>query len=342
MKRVNENRVRAGTGETSRDRHEERRPHKQGRDRAWSDARERMEGAGRWDLLPWLEGVRGSGVVARAARTSGADEHLVLAQAVDVALRLPARGQLLSAFAREVAGDPHALGVGTPLGSLALRAAAAVAGWSQVPAASEGRRRLWQEVGIDSDLLSAEVLVLGLRPKGDGRLARHLRESAEEGEPGRVTMRELSRAELAFAPGEAVFSCTNPAIMAAAADSLGARCAPLVCVEGIPSTAAMDLMRRMASAGATLRVRADFDWAGLRIAGQVIAATGALGWRFGADDYLSALGGGRGGPALGRNRSPSPWDERLAREMARAGVSVPEELLVAELLGDLDQRCGTT
>lgn len=318
-----------------RDRRAERGARREERERAWAEARVRIEGAGRSDLLAWLDAVRGSGALVRAARASGAEERTVLQRAVDVALRLPARGQLLPVFASEVAGDPHALDVGTPLGALALRAAAAVAGWSEVPAAALGRRRLWQEVGIDCDPLSADVLVLGLRPGGCGRLARHLRESAADGEPRRVTLRELARAELDFAPGEPAFACENPGVVAAAADALGPRCAALVCLEGVPSTAATALLGRIASAGGSLRVRADFDWAGLRIAGQMIAATGARGWRFGAEDYLAALATGRAGPTLAGTRSPSPWDERLGREMARAGVSVPEERLVAELIDDL-------
>ena len=64
-------------------------------------------------------------------------------------------------------------------------------------------------------------------------MAGQLRESAQDGEPRRVTLRELSRAELVVAPSTVVFVCENPAVVEAAADALGSRCPWLVCVEGV-------------------------------------------------------------------------------------------------------------
>jgi len=303
------------------------------RELVWAAARARLEAAGREDLAPWLEALRAGGSVRRAAR-EGQGEAELLARAVDVALRLPASGKLLSVLAAECASDPHALDPGTPLGGLALRAAAAIAGWSEVPTAAAARRELWSEVGVDCDALSAEALVLGLRPRGDGLLARHLCEAAAAGEPRRITLRELRASDLAAVPGEPVFVCENPAVVAAAADALGDRCAPVVCVEGVPSTAAMELLGRLVASGARLLVRADFDWAGLRIAGQVLAAGGSP-WRFASADYLAAVESGRGGPALGGREAVAPWAPALAEAMRSRGVAVPEERVIEDLVADL-------
>jgi uncharacterized protein (TIGR02679 family) len=157
-----------------RDRRADRHAARSAREQAWAVARARLDSAGRDDLVPWLDALRASGSVRRAAREAQGEVDL-LGRAVDVALRLPASGKLLSVLAAECAGDPHSLDPGTPLGGLALRAAAAVAGWSEVPAAAASRRKLWAEVGVGCYALSAQVLVLGLRPEGAGLLARQLR-----------------------------------------------------------------------------------------------------------------------------------------------------------------------
>jgi uncharacterized protein (TIGR02679 family) len=303
----------------------------------WEGARQRLEATGRLELIPWLDGLRASGAVARAARGGDAGGPALLEQAITAALRLPSSGVLLQVLAAEVTGDPHALDAGQPLSSLFLRAAATVAGWPSVPTAAAGRRALLREVGIDRDPLSSDVLVLGLRPEGSSRLARHLRESAEDGEPRRITLRELGGASLEVAPGTLVYVCENPAVVAAAATGLGRRSAALVCLEGVPSTAASQLLQALHQYGAQLRVRADFDWAGLRIAGRVLARTAALPWRFGLADYEGALAAGKEGPALEGAPVPAAWAQGLTEALVRTGRSVPEELLVGALLEDLDR-----
>jgi uncharacterized protein (TIGR02679 family) len=119
-----------------------------------------------------------------------------------------------------------------------------------VPTAAAGRRALLREVGVDRDPLSSDVLVLGLRPEGSARLARHLRESAEDGEPRRITLRELGGPSLGVVPGTTVFVCENPAVVAAAATSLGQQSAAIVCLEGVPSTAATQLLEALHQSGA--------------------------------------------------------------------------------------------
>ncbi len=319
-----------------RDRRSERLGERAERERMWLEAREQLASAGRAELVEWLEWLRTSGVLARAARAGGRPQQELLETAVRIALRLPASGQLLPVFASSVAGDPHALDPGTSLGALVLRAAAAIAGRRDVPSSAPERRRLWREVGIDCDSLSADVLLLGLRPAGEDRLARHLRESAAAGEPRRMTLRELSRFELTLARGTSVFVCENPAVVESAADALGAHSAPLVCVEGVPSTAAMVLLRSVVAAGARVRVHADFDWPGLRIAEQVLAETRGEPWRFTAADYAVGITVGGAGPPLTGATAASRWDEALAREMERTGIAVAEEQVLGGLIADLE------
>jgi uncharacterized protein (TIGR02679 family) len=163
-----------------RDLRGERRLRGAERARRWDEARAALEAASRPELVAWLGQLR-RGSLARAARAAGRSEHELLADAVRVALRLPAGGKLLPVFASEVAGDPHALDPGAALTPLALRAAACLAGWPGPPAGAAARRQLWREVGVDCDPLSACVLVHGLRPGGPGLLARHLREAGEAG-----------------------------------------------------------------------------------------------------------------------------------------------------------------
>jgi len=76
--------------------------------------------------------------------------------------------------------------------------------------------------------------------------------------------------------------------VAIAADCVGARCARLVCTDGIPAAAQRTLLAQLAQAGARLRYHGDFDWAGLRIANHVMRTGQARPWRFMARDYEAA------------------------------------------------------
>jgi uncharacterized protein (TIGR02679 family) len=217
--------------------------------------------------------------------------------------------------------------------------AAAAGAPALAAASSEERRRLWRAVGLDCDALSSDVLVLGLRPRGDGLAARQLRECADAGEPRRLTLRELSRASLAVAPGTAVYVCENPAVVEAAADALGARSAPLVCVEGLPSVAGLALLKALAAGGACLRVHADLDWAGLRIVARVLSAAGsAEPWRMSAANHRAALAASAHGPPLDGRRASAHWDLELVPAMLEGGRAVLEEQVLDVLLADLGPR----
>lgn len=331
-----------------RDRSAERRSARGERERMWEGALEACRAGGRVELCRWLERLRAGGGLVRAAGAAGVEPSALLEAALTVARELPARGELLAVFAARTAGDPHALDAGTPLGGLVLQAAAALAGAGAatdggpapvpltVPASAAGRRALWREVGIDCDGLSSDVLVLGVRPSSGGWLGSQLRESADAGAPRRLTLREAKAAELHVDPGTPVYVCENPSIVEAAADALGSRCAALVCVEGVPSTAALEVLRGLAAGGARVLAHADFDWAGLRIVGQLAALAGAVPWRMRAEDYRAGLAGSSGGPALGHGHgAAAAWDAGLAPAMREAGRAVLEEQVLAVLLDDL-------
>lgn len=318
-----------------RDRSAERRNARSERERMWANAFEACRGEGREDLCRWLERLRASGGLARAAGAIGVEPSVLLGAALTVARALPAEGELLAVFAARTAGDPHALDAGTPLGGVVLQAAATVVGAEGAPTSAAGRRALWREVGVDCDALSSDVLVLGIRPQG-GWIAEQLCRSADAGEPRRLTLREVRGATLRVEPGTTVYVCENPSIVEAAADALGRGCAALVCVEGVPSTAALDLLRGLVAGGARLLAHADFDWAGLRIVGQLSAAVGSVPWRMLAADYRAGLAMARGGPPLGNGGRISPaWDADLAQAMREGGRAILEEQVIASLLEDL-------
>lgn len=52
----------------------------------------------------------------------------------------------------------------------------------------------------------------------------------------------------------------------------------MVCVNGWPTTAAVQLLRRLVAAGCPLTYHGDLDGEGIRIAAYVIAKTGATPW----------------------------------------------------------------
>jgi uncharacterized protein (TIGR02679 family) len=299
----------------------------------WERARDRV--AARPALLSWLDDMRAHGRAARAATLSDTSEEAILDEALAVVSQLPASGTLLPVFALEALGDAHALDAGRPLSPLVLRAAAALMGTAP-PANAMERRRLWADVGVACDSLSADVLSLGLRPQGDDMLARHLREAAAQGEPRRTTLRELSHGKLRVARGSVVFICENPSIVAAAAEHLGPNAQALVCVEGVPSTAALRLLEELSESGAELRFHVDFDWGGVRIGNRLLEQVpNAAPWRLNAADYERSLAAKRGTLELVGSSADARWDVELRSTMSRHSLAVLEEQVVGDLLDDL-------
>lgn len=87
-----------------------------------------------------------------------------------------------------------------------------------------------------------------------------------------------------------MFVCENASVVSLAADRLGARCAPLVCTDGMPAAAQRAVLAQRSAAGARLRYHGDFDWPGVAIGNFVMRSFGAQPWRFDAGDYAATRG----------------------------------------------------
>lgn len=274
----------------------------------------------------WAD-LRQTGLVKRLVSDDPIAGAALLRQAAQLLGLLPAQGLCLQELAVAVVGDAHGLDPGRPLASVVLRAVKLRTGVDP----SE-RRLAWASVGVELDPLSASVLVLGLRAQGDGLVARLLQACADAGEPCRLTLRQLRREPLVV-EGDCVFVCENPAVVLAAADRLGPRCRPLVCVEGQPGSAARLVL---AVVGTRARYHGDFDWPGVRIAADVLAMTGGQAWRFDAAAYERAP---KGMELLGASVGTA-WDSGLREAMLASGRLVHEEAVISELLGDLARYPG--
>ena len=176
---------------------------------------------------------------------------------------------------------------------------------------------------------------LNLTSVGTGLTDDVLRRYTKEGQPCRITLRDLLRQPPSLAPSTerpTVFVCENRTIVTAVADVLGPRSAPLVCSDGQPSSAVRMLLKRISAAGFSLRYHGDFDWGGLRIANLNMRRHGARPWRYSAQDYLEAASAGsalRGMPVA------ADWDPGLAAAMTAQGKAVHEEQVVHHLIHDL-------
>lgn len=311
-------------------------------------------------LRDWLAQPAALSLLRRLSRQDSASAATLLLQADAVLQRLPAAGQPRAQLAAQTLGDAHALDDGRPVATLVLAAwqhdqAQAAASTCQgddadadadvddgteataaFPPAPERRRDQWASAGVLVNELARPVLVLNLPTPPD--MARPLWWS---GEPAYLSLRWLLRQMPAWpVAGRHVHVCENPNLLAIAADRLGTRCAPLVCTDGMPAAAQRTLLQQLARGGAHLRCHADFDWAGLRIAGQLLSLPGAKPWRMGATDYEtavtdSAVSAPPARLALAGIEAEAPWDARLAAAMRHHGVAIAEEALADGLLDDL-------
>ncbi|MDP1846842.1 MAG: TIGR02679 family protein [Solirubrobacteraceae bacterium] len=268
-------------------------------------------------LGDWLKRERSTGAAVRAGDPFG-----LLCSALDVLAALPAEPpQTLARFAAaHCQGDPHALDRDRPLDATVRRALAALDGETEPRRGAEARRVRYDRWGLGCDELSSTVLCLGVWPGS--------------ADPRVLTLRELREVER-LSCGPVVFTCENPDVVAAAADALGAGCAPLICTGGWSSTACLRLLRATIAGGAEPRHHGDMDPEGLRILDRLIAATGGTLWRMAPEDYRARAGGGQ---PLGR-RAILPVRHPLLSELASAitevGRIVQEEQTLDELVGDL-------
>ncbi len=159
--------------------------------------------------------------------------------------------------------------------------------------------------------------------------------------------------------GGVVHVCTSPhtvgVVAAAAARRDRSRTPPalldrgvpiLVCTDGPPGVAVVELLERLSGAGAEVRFHGDFDWAGLRIGSTLAERVPWTPWRFSTMDYAQAVAALvvgelpdaptdreqltlRGAPAA------SPWDPLLAATMEERGAVIEEGDLAGWLVADL-------
>lgn len=309
--------------------------------RAWAHAFRRIEATtmGRPELAAWSEHIRSTGLVKRLAGAEPEAARELLDALASVVAALPSAGESLSAFAARVTGRAHALDDGTPLGTLALGAARALAaleppGADESPA--EARREAWAAVGVLCDELSSTVLTLGL-PGDASATGRVLAAAGVSGEPVWLTLRQLVRSPPQWreaGAGDALV-VENPSVVALAADELGARCGPIVCTNGQPRAAAMVLLRSLAAAGFRLRHHGDFDWGGLTIGNLVHRRLPAEPCQFDRDAYLRAVAAHPHAAPLTGSPTSASWDPELGAAMREAGRRIEEELVAAELLREL-------
>jgi len=306
---------------------------------AWGAAFAPLDAAveDRAELTRWRGWLDATGVVRRLAPEPDKARQL-LAQVAAVLRRLPSRGVPIGRLAAECCGDAHALDDGRPVGTLVVSAVRALAG---LPFAAEGtadsRRAAWAAVGVHLDELSSLTLCLGL--PGDARtaLGRTLASCHEAGQPAVLTLRQL-RCHDGPLHAARVRICENPVVVATAADELGARCQPLVCVGGQPSAAGWRLLELLASGGAEFHYHGDFDWGGIRIADAVRHRVNWRPWRYDHLAYEAAVPVAHPlAPRTGLAGEPAatPWDPELAAAMRHRNLRIEEELTLDALLQDL-------
>jgi uncharacterized protein (TIGR02679 family) len=303
---------------------------------AWSAAFAALDSAvsSRDELTSWREWLDATGVVRRLA-PEPVQARLLLAHVATVLLRLPSRSISIGRLAAECCGDAHALDEGRPAGTIVLSAVRALAG---LPFATEGsadsRRAAWAAAGVHLDELSSLVLCLGLPGDTSTGLGRVLASCRDTGQPSVLTLRQLRCHDEPLRAAR-VRICENPVLVAAAADELGARCQPLVCVGGQPSAAVWRLLELLAAGGARFDYHGDFDWGGIRIARTVLQRVNWRPWRYDHQAYETALSGAHPQTPLAGQPVATPWDPELSSAMRDRNARVEEELTLDLLLQDL-------
>jgi uncharacterized protein (TIGR02679 family) len=310
--------------------------------RRWAAAFAPIEAAstGRPELAGWIDRVRTTGVVKRLAGGSPDRARELLDAVLSVVAALPASGgESLSGLAARVTGRAHALDDGSPLGTLALGAARALAGLEPPgpdESLAEARREAWAAVGVLCDELSSTVLSLAL--PGDASATGRVLTAADAGaEPVWLTLRQLVRSppQWQLAGLDRVLVVENPSVVALAADTRGAHETPIVCTNGQPRAATMVLLRSLSAAGVRLLHHGDFDWGGLTIANLLHRRLRVEPWHFDRDAYLRAVAAHPHAAPLTGSPTVASWDPALADAMHGAGRRIEEELVADELLGEL-------
>lgn len=282
-------------------------------------------------LVQWLLEMEQEGLPHALAR--GQEKQLMQA-VLEVLSSLPSLGESLRPLAFRLLGDHHALDVGQPVGEMVLRAMAVLA---RRPMATtpEERRKLWHWAGVEGDEVSSDVLTLGLRPTAGTAFCRALDSLSQQGEPMRLTLRQIHRNALELPARTKVFVCQHPVVVAAAAERYPAGSKPLVVTGERPGLAVRALLQALLVGGAKLYYHGDFDWHGIRVANDLYRTFPFQPWRFRAGDYLEACRKQVLAPDLVGHPVYARWDDAMADAMAQGGKAIEEERVLSPLLGDL-------
>lgn len=298
------------------------------------------ERASRLDLEPWLDELAARGLLKRLAGRDPARAAALLEQSLTVLEALPDPGLNRSTLAARCLGDAHGLDPGQPVAALVRRAL--YRHWrGGVADDRPDERTVWAHAGIlvGGDITST-VLVYQLPTRGDTLGSRVLRNQNQACEPVYLTLRQLLRHPPQWdCADREIFVCENPTVVAEAAERLGAGCAPLVSTCGHPGAAVWLLLKQLRDAGARLRYRADFDWAGLSIMNSVLARFEARPWRM--DTGTLQRHAHVPGPTLEGSAVSAGWDLDLASALAARATALHEEQLLDELLTDLSHPPGS-
>lgn len=254
--------------------------------------------------------------------------RLVSAESVDTI----GRGEL----AERVTGTAHGLDDATVLVKLVQRGLARALD-HPVPGDAVERRALWAATGVSTDGVSSTVLTYGLRPAGEGRAARQLRERSEHGAETHLSLRDLRRLRWDLPSGAVVYVCENPRVVEAAVEA-GVH-VPLVSTSGNATTVVHTLLAELTAAGARLHCRGDSDWPGVAMMNRLMRRYPATPWRMSATDYEEHMERARARetplhPLDGQSQEAG-WDPELAAAMAAIGFAVHEESALDLLLSDL-------
>jgi uncharacterized protein (TIGR02679 family) len=307
---------------------------REGRDRAWEKIYEEAAERLRDDELglQWIESFR-DGLLKRVTKNDPKSGRSLIESAMECWLRMPFSGMTLAKLGVELTGDAHALDRGNVLSPLLHRALKIRCGIDGNQSAAH-RREAWASVGVVVDRISAPALAFNLSAASESSLERVFEIYRGIGQPAYLTYQNLGEAN-PFIPlprgMECVYVVENPSVVEIACAHLGMDCAPLVCTEGQPASAVKKLLRLLSEAGSILKVRADFDWSGLRIVEQLLSIPNAEPWRMNTETYAQK----EGTVLLSGSPARSSWCGGLERAMLDSGCAVYEEQLVSLLLADL-------
>ena len=206
---------------------------------------------------------------------------------------------------------------------------------------SDDSGEVWKRAGFHLDSVSAPVLTWGLDLAPPSPLAQLAAAATAAGVPIHLSNFALSRHPARIATsGAAVLLVENPRVVEAAAELR----VPwgVIATGGNPTTAPMNLVRRLLASGAVVRYHGDFDHPGIGICRRM-ADLGCTPWMMSGDEYAAACrlaaSAGLDLPVADGPCGPTPWDDSLRSRFDEHRLVVHEELVLRRLLDPARWRC---